>query len=127
MGPPNFSIDTSIFRVLSRDPTASIPEIAREARLPASTIFYGLTTRMGYTYRRCRLVPHNLSVQQRNDRLKQSRELFEVLQNAKKLRWRFILTGDESWFFYVSKHQKLWLAPGSDPPEVDRRRINAPR
>jgi histone-lysine N-methyltransferase SETMAR len=79
---------------------------------------------MGYNYPRYRLVPHNLSDEQRSDRLKQSRELLEVLQNAKWLRWRFILTGDELWFFYVKEHQKLWPAPDSDPPEVARHRVN---
>jgi hypothetical protein len=82
--PSNFFITTIIFLVLNRDPTASMREIAPEARLPASTIFYVLTAHIGYNYRICRLVSHNLSAQQRNDRLKQSRELFEVLQNAKR-------------------------------------------
>jgi hypothetical protein len=50
--PPNFRIDAAIFKVLSRDPTASAHEIAQEARLPTATIFYILTTRIGYTYRR---------------------------------------------------------------------------
>jgi hypothetical protein len=122
--PPNFSIDATIRRVLNRDPTASIREIAREARLLASTIFSVLTTLMGDNYRRCQLVPHNLSAQQRNDRLKQIRELLEMLHNAKRLQWKFIPTGDESWFFYVKRHQKLRLAPDSDIPEVARRRIN---
>jgi histone-lysine N-methyltransferase SETMAR len=124
---PNFSIDATILRVLNRDPIASIREIVRKARLPASTTYYVLTTRMGCNYRRYRLVPHNLSAQQRNDRLKQNRELLEVLQNAKRLRWRFIRTKDESWFFYVNRHQKLWRVPNSDAPEVACRRINAPK
>jgi transposase len=72
-------------------------------------------------------VPHSLSAKQKEDRLTQSRELFEVLQNAKKLRWRFILTGDESWFFYVNQHQKLLLPPDADAPEVTRRLINTPK
>jgi transposase len=49
------------------------------------------------------------------------------LQTAKKLRWRFILTGDESWFFYVNEHQKLWLPPDSEAPEVSRRLISTPK
>jgi hypothetical protein len=124
--PPNFPIDATILLLLNCDPTASIRETAREARPPGSTLFYALTADMGYSYRRWRLVPHNLSARQRNDGLKQTQELLEVLQNAKRLRWRFVLTGDESWFFYVNEHQKLWLAPDLDPPEVARRRIKIP-
>jgi hypothetical protein len=124
--PPDFSIDATILRVLNRHPIASMLEIARETRPPASTIFYVSTTHVGSNFRRYRLMPHNRSAQQRNDRLKQIREMLEVLQHAKKLRLSFTLTGDESQFFYVNKHQKLWLAPDSDPPEVAGRRINTP-
>jgi transposase len=82
---------------------------------------------MGGNYRRYRLVTHSLSAQQRNDRLKQWPELLEVPQNAKGPPWRFILMGDEFWFFYINEHQKSWLAPNSDSQEVARRRINTPK
>jgi hypothetical protein len=103
----NFSLDTAILKVLDDDPAASMREIAPEAKLSASTVFYILTTRMGYIYRKCRLVQHNLSEPHKIDCLRQSHKLLEVLQNANGLRWRFILTGDESWFFYVNEHRKL--------------------
>jgi hypothetical protein len=83
---PTFAIDGTLLRVLNRDPTVPIREIARETRRPASTTCYVFITRMGYNCRRCRFVPHNLSVQQRNDRLKQSLVLLEVLQHTKRLR-----------------------------------------
>jgi hypothetical protein len=63
--PPNFSIDAAIFHVLNRDPTRSLRELAEELRLSVSTVFYVLTTRMGYCYRKCRLVPHALSPHQK--------------------------------------------------------------
>jgi hypothetical protein len=47
---PNFSIDATILPGLNCDPIAAIREIAREARLPVSIIFYVLTTRIGYNY-----------------------------------------------------------------------------
>jgi hypothetical protein len=125
--PPNFSIDASIVGLLDRDPTRSLREIAEELRLSVSTIFYVLTTRMGYCHRKCRLVPHALSPQQKEDRLTKSRALLAVLQTAKKLKWRFILTGDESWFFYVNDHQELWLPPDSEAPEVSLRLISTPK
>jgi hypothetical protein len=65
-----------------------------------------------------------LSGQQRNDHLRQSQELLEILQNAKRLRWRFILIGDKSCFFCINEHKDLWLASDSDSPEVARRLIN---
>jgi hypothetical protein len=66
-------------------------------------------------------VPHKI------DRHWQSHELLEILPNPKRLRWRFILTGDESWFFDVKEHRNLWRFPDSDVPEVARRLSNTPK
>jgi hypothetical protein len=96
--PGNFSIDTSCLKVLNDDPTASMREVAQEAKFSASTVFYILTTLVGNSYRICRFVAHNLPEEQKTDRLRQSYELLEILQNTKRLRWRFIRMRDESWF-----------------------------
>jgi hypothetical protein len=79
---------------------------------------------MGEIYRKCRLVPHNLSEPQNSDRLRQSHELLAILQDTKGICGRFILTENESWFLYVNERGKLWLSPGSDVPEVAWRLIN---
>jgi hypothetical protein len=49
-----------------------------------------------------------------------------VLQAAKRTRWRFILTGEESWFFDDDRKHKLWLPPDIDAPQVARQLINTP-
>jgi hypothetical protein len=82
--PADFSIDAAILKVLINDPSASVHEIAQEAKLPASTLLYILTTHMGYIYRRFRLAPHNLSEPHKIDPLWQGHELFEILQNVKR-------------------------------------------
>jgi hypothetical protein len=82
---------------------------------------------MGYNDRRCRLVPHKLSGQRGDDGLKQSRELFDGFQDVKKLWWIFILTRDESWFFFIHKHEKLWLPPDADALEVSRHLMSTPK
>jgi hypothetical protein len=82
-------INAVILKVLNGDPTVSAREIAHVAKLSASTVFYILTTRVDYLYRRYRLMPQKI------DRLRQSRELLEIFQNVKRLGWRFTLTGDE--------------------------------
>jgi hypothetical protein len=92
--------------VLNGDPTASTREIAQEAKLSTSTVFCVLPTRMGDSYRRYRLAPQNLSEPQKTDHLRQSQKLVEILQNAKRLRWRFILMGHESWFSYLNEDRK---------------------
>jgi hypothetical protein len=68
-----------------------------------------------------------LTAKQNEDRFWQSCELLEVLQTAKELRWRFILTGDESWFFYYNPKRSLWLPPDVNAPQVARELINTPK
>jgi hypothetical protein len=46
--PPNYSLDCPIQDLLNREPGSSVREIAQEPQLPASTVFYVLTSRMGY-------------------------------------------------------------------------------
>jgi hypothetical protein len=65
-----------------------------------------------------------LTPKQKEDRFRQSCELLEVLQGAKRLRWRFILTKDESWVFYYNPKRKFWLPPDVDAPQLARQVIN---
>jgi hypothetical protein len=50
--------------------------------------------------------------------------LLPALANAKRRGWQFILTGDESWFFYCPGHFNIWLPPDTNAPEVARQPIN---
>jgi hypothetical protein len=125
--PPNDSLDRSIQDLLNPEPGSSVRDIAQELQLPASTLLYVLTARMGFSYGKCHLVPHILTPKQKEDRFRQSCELLEVLQAAQKLRWGFILTEGESWFFYYNPKPKLWLPPDVDAPQVARQLINTPK
>jgi histone-lysine N-methyltransferase SETMAR len=125
--PTNDFVDCSIQNMLNREPGSSVREIAQELSSPVSTVFYALTVRMGYSSRKCHLVPQMLTPKQKEDRFRQSCELLDVLQAAKKLRWTFILTGDESWFFYCNLKGKLWLPPDVDTPQVARQVFNTPK
>jgi hypothetical protein len=78
--PPNYSLDGSIQHLLNRDPGSSVREIAQELHLPASTVFHVLTAGMRSSYRKCHLVLHMLTREQKEDRFRQSCELLDVLQ-----------------------------------------------
>jgi hypothetical protein len=125
--PANPSIDALIQKCLAENPEASIREIATETGIPSSTVWYVLTTRLGYIWRKCRLVAHSLTAQQQEQRLLQSRALLKMLQKAKAHAWRYLSTGDESWFFYYTPHQKLWLPQDVEAPAVARRLIDTPK
>jgi hypothetical protein len=105
--PPNLDYDTRILSVLQSNLNASVREIAHETRIPKSTVFDVLCLRLSSSVRNCRFVPHGLTETQRRERVEKSKALLSVLVNAKRRAWQFILTEDESWFFYYTAHSKI--------------------
>jgi hypothetical protein len=53
--------------------------------------------------------------------------LLSLLATAKRRAWQFIITGDESWFFYITPHSKIWLPRNAHTPEVASQLINTPK
>jgi hypothetical protein len=43
-------------------------------------------------------------------------ELQQVLQSAKHRVWRYLLTGDESRFYYTIDHDHMWVLDGEEVP-----------
>jgi transposase len=54
--PSNQLIDVRILKILDNKPGVSVHEIAHAVSIRASTAWYVLTTRLGYTWRKCRTV-----------------------------------------------------------------------
>jgi histone-lysine N-methyltransferase SETMAR len=125
--PPNLEHDARFLYVLEKNPNASVCEIADEARIPKSIVFNVLRGRLHDSWRNCRLVPHALTEAQRRERVEKSIALLSLLAKAKRSFWQFIITSDESWFFYVTPHSKIWLPCDADMPEVARQLINTPK
>jgi histone-lysine N-methyltransferase SETMAR len=113
--------------VLERHTNASVREIADEARIPKSTVFDALRGHLHYSWRNYRFVPHALTDAQRRERVEKSIALLSLLAKTKRRAWQFIITSDESWFFYVTLHSKIWLPYDADTPEVARQLINTPK
>jgi hypothetical protein len=72
-------------------------------------------------------VPQTLTEAQRRERVDKSTALLSLLAKAKRRAWQFIITGDESWFFYYTLHSKIWLPADADMPEVAKQLINTPK
>jgi hypothetical protein len=53
--------------------------------------------------------------------------LLSLLAKAKERAWQFIITDNESWFFYVMSHSKIWLPRDADTAEVAKQLINTPK
>jgi hypothetical protein len=63
----------------------------------------------------------------RSQRLEQTQLLLVNLRKVQRNARHFLLMGDESWFFYYTPHQKLWMPPDVETPEVARRLIETPK
>jgi hypothetical protein len=115
---PNSDHDARILAVLTADPIASVREIACETQIPKSTVYNILVQRLRYCSRKFRLVPHELDERQKIERVDKARALLVTLNKAKKCAWHFILTGDESLFFYYTERGSIWLPLDFEALEV---------
>jgi histone-lysine N-methyltransferase SETMAR len=77
--------------------------------------------------RNLRIVPHTLSPAQKVARVESAIQLKKILLSAKHRGWRYILTGDESWFYFTINYDHIWLPDGALTPTRPRHTINTPK
>jgi hypothetical protein len=123
---PNLDHHARLLCVLEGNPNASVLKTADEAHIPKSTVFDVLRGLLSYSWRNYRLVLHALTEAQRRERVEKSTALLSLRAKGKRRAWQFIITDDESWFFYVPPHSKIWLPRDANTLEVARQLINMP-
>jgi hypothetical protein len=74
-----------------------------------------------------RIVPHTLSPAQKVARVESAIHSKKILLSAKHRGWRYILTGDESWFYFIINHDHIWLPGEALTPTGPRQTINTPK
>ena len=125
--PCNYNDDKKILSEIKNDPSISCREIARLTNIPYSTVNYILVNRLHFKYKKLRWIPHVLDTHQKNARLKYSRRLLDVLTNCAKTKFRYILTGDESWFCYFTPNGCRWMNEDEEPPDIERPGFKSPK
>jgi hypothetical protein len=123
----NEQFDELVLDALENEPNVSIRQISNMTRIPSTKMHNILSKLLGFISRKCRFVPHALTDTLRAHRLAKSIELLQVLTQTEQTNWRFILTGDESLFFYYTVNSRIWLPPDAETPKVARRLINKPK
>jgi hypothetical protein len=68
-----------------------------------------------------------LSLAQKAARVESAIELKKVLCSAKHHGWRYIVTGDESWFYFTINPDHAWVPEGAVTPTRSRLTINSPK
>ena len=116
---PNFHdlkiVNEKILNVLDEEPFASVRYIARTTGIPKSTVFYHLTNLLSFKSMNLRWVPHNLTEQQKIQRVTISKALIKILRSAKHHSYIYFVTGDESWFEYSYYPARQWVPIGNKP------------
>jgi hypothetical protein len=116
-------IRDAILDALKQQPFSSVREIAKLTCIPRTTIHRHLTCSLGFVVKHLHWVPHTLTVTQKVQRVTLSKQLLGELQAIKDQGWQFIMTLDESWFYFATSHELIWLQPGKAPPERPRHTI----
>ena len=113
--------------LLAAEPKLSANQIASRLGRAPSTVRWYLHNVLGLSFKKTRWVPHILTEKQRYDRVAASRELLSVLDEASRDDFKFLVTGDESWFFYETPTCGLWLPEDSRSPEGQKATHHAPK
>lgn len=58
-----------------------------------------------------------------SERVECCKQILTILQNPKRLHWRYIITGDESWFFYHTPYGYQWI-PEDEEAQEDKKTNN---
>lgn len=104
----NYS-DDLIKNCLETDPYASARMIARRTKIPLTTVLDRLHNVFNLKNYHLRWVPHKLNIDQMKKRVTLAKSMLQILQQAEKRKYKFILTGDESWFEYYYGVKRMWL------------------
>jgi histone-lysine N-methyltransferase SETMAR len=116
--------------VIDEDPHSSYEDIEAETQLSRGTIERIIHDHLRVRKLASRWVPHELTTDQKQLRVKICRENLEKFRNNS---WRLcdILTGDETWIYHRQIGRKAsnacWVAEGQSPGTVVRRSQHEPK
>jgi hypothetical protein len=103
--PPAAMIDDAILDALDKQPFSSVRELAKLTFIPTTTVYRHLTRSLGFVLKRLRWVPHTLTDTQKAQRITLSNQLLLEIRSIKHQGWHFMITIDESWFYFSTDHE----------------------
>ena len=118
--PRDITISQAIKAVIEQEPCLSARQIAVRTGYAYSTVRWTLQNALRLKYKKTRWVPHALTTTQRDLRAVLSAQLLTILKEGRRTNFHFLITGDESWFFYTSSPRGVWLPEEAQPLEAQR-------
>jgi histone-lysine N-methyltransferase SETMAR len=115
--PKKSDLADPLLQLLQETPFISCKCMCCRLKISKTTCLRVLHEDLGMQKFHCRWVPHELLVEQRNDRLVASEHMLEILESLNGTDFSTIITGDESWFFYEYSLTSAWARVRDDVPK----------
>lgn len=112
--PKDEEITLSIKYQIENNPFLSARQIAKTLGISPKTVIDRLTNDLHYKNYQTKWVPHELNSFQKNERVRISKEMLQILQKEQRAHFMNILTGDESWFLYEYTQSSQWVLSKDD-------------
>ena len=116
--PPNLRNRVLIEAQINEDPYISAHQIAKNTFIPYSTVLHILTNDLNFKYMHLRWIPHSLTPEIKKKRVSQAQVILKALQTANRSHFSNIITGDESWFFYINQPKARWVLADDYPGSI---------
>jgi hypothetical protein len=116
-------VDDTILDTLAQQPFSSIQELAKLRCIPITTVDRHLTSPLGFGVKHLDWGPRDFTEDRQAWRVTLSNQWLRELRSIKNQPWQFILTIDEFWFWFATKHEQIWLQSDQEPPEQTRHTI----
>ena len=117
-------VDYIISQQLKINPHISTRKIAKKAHCSISTVLNHLHHVFVYKSLHLKWVPKRLNYIQKELRVHLSKMILNELKKARKKKFKFILTGDESWFRYTYTVNRMWVMNFEEVDEIVEKSVN---
>jgi hypothetical protein len=124
--PSDGVIDLQILTELTEFPFHSVRTLASALKIPRPTVWVHLQKGI-FVVKHFREVPHTFDVVEKRTRVTMSEGLLKDLEQARHQGWHYFLTGDESWFFYATDFERMWVPDGQMPQSRPRTIVSTPK
>jgi hypothetical protein len=121
------NLSLSICEMLKEYPKASTKFLASCLGGHPNTVKDRLINDLGMKQIKFQWIPHLLTSNQKLKRIEGAKIIETALKIHRESDYKYLVTGDESWFFYDNECDMMWLPSGSKVPTKERRMICSPK
>jgi hypothetical protein len=101
--------------MMDETPFISCKAMSQKLRIPKTTCLCILHEDLGFRKWLLRWIPHLISENEAQYRAAFFEDLLQVARRAKETNFEYLLTDDESWFYYEYRHDSAWAPSRSTP------------